>query len=39
MAKFDCFKGKCKNCGKEDTLFTIHDDEEGYCEDCINKED
>lgn len=35
MTKYDCFKGKCKKCGEEDTLFAIHGTEDGYCKDCL----
>jgi hypothetical protein len=36
MTKIKNFEGECNFCGRHANLFAIGEDEDGYCEDCID---
>jgi len=37
MAEIRNFEGECSACGRSCNLFAIGNDEDGYCEDCLEK--
>lgn len=37
MANIRNFEGQCSKCGSHKNLFAIDDDEDGYCENCLEQ--